>query len=170
MIEHEQKRFDPISSTLEQEQFYSVRDILCSKSFLKSFALDSGKTMSSGGDNAEDKSMSDVDHVAFDEGEPKKGATSMGEKGIHIGEKHSRDKTPYSLVYRTESVISVEIGMPSFRMMNFDKENNEAELRLNLDFLAKRRSVPGCTKLPTSIGSPSIIARGLNASHFYLTT
>ena len=37
------------------------------------------------------------------------------------------------MVYETESVIPVEIGMPSFRTSNFDKKNNEIELRINLD-------------------------------------
>ncbi|GFS32016.1 hypothetical protein Acr_00g0020430 [Actinidia rufa] len=45
----------------------------------------------------------------------------------------------YSLVYGTELVIPVEIGVPSFRTLNFDKENNEAKLRLNLDLLDKKR-------------------------------
>ena len=46
---------------------------------------------------------------------------------------------PYSLVYGTKLVILVEIRMPSFRMMNFNKENNKAKLRLNLDLLAEKR-------------------------------
>ena len=46
---------------------------------------------------------------------------------------------PYSLAYRTKSIIPIEIGMPSFRTINFNKENNEAELRHNLDLLAERR-------------------------------
>ena len=33
---------------------------------------------------------------------------------------------PYSSVYGTESVIPVEIGIPSYRMMSFNKETNEA--------------------------------------------
>ncbi|GFY88915.1 hypothetical protein Acr_06g0008550 [Actinidia rufa] len=48
-------------------------------------------------------------------------------------------QTPYSMVFGTESVIPVEIGMPSFRTSNFDKESNEAELRLNLNLLEERR-------------------------------
>ncbi|GFZ00843.1 hypothetical protein Acr_14g0004780 [Actinidia rufa] len=48
-------------------------------------------------------------------------------------------ETPYSMVFGTESVIPVEIGMPSFRVLTFDKETNEAELRLNLDLLEERR-------------------------------
>ena len=43
------------------------------------------------------------------------------------------------MVYEIESVIPVEIGMPSFKTSNFDKDNNEAELRLNLDLLDKER-------------------------------
>ena len=48
-------------------------------------------------------------------------------------------ETPYSMVYETESVIPVDIGMSSFKTSNFDKENNEAELRLNLDLLNEKR-------------------------------
>ena len=48
-------------------------------------------------------------------------------------------ETSYSLVYGIESVILVEIGMPRSRTMNFDKENNETELRLNLDLLTERK-------------------------------
>ena len=36
------------------------------------------------------------------------------------------------MVFGTKSVILVEIGMPIFKTSNFDKENNEIELRLNL--------------------------------------
>ncbi|GFS37316.1 hypothetical protein Acr_00g0051350 [Actinidia rufa] len=48
-------------------------------------------------------------------------------------------ETPYSMVFGTESVIPVEIGVPSFRTSNFDKESNEAELRLYLDLLEEKR-------------------------------
>ncbi|GFS30826.1 hypothetical protein Acr_00g0014380 [Actinidia rufa] len=37
------------------------------------------------------------------------------------------------------SVIPIRIGIPSFRMMNFNKENNKAKLRLNLDLLTERK-------------------------------
>ena len=43
------------------------------------------------------------------------------------------------MVYEIESVIPVEIGMPSFRTLNFDEENNKAGLRLNLDLLVEKR-------------------------------
>ena len=45
---------------------------------------------------------------------------------------------PYTLVYGTKSVIPIEIGIPSFMMMDFDKKN-EANLRLNFDLFAKIR-------------------------------
>ncbi|GFY97720.1 hypothetical protein Acr_12g0002610 [Actinidia rufa] len=57
----------------------------------------------------------------------------------HTTSKILMSKMPYSLVYGTELVIPVEIRMPSFRMMNFDKETNEAELRLNLDLRTEKR-------------------------------
>ena len=48
-------------------------------------------------------------------------------------------ETVFSIVYVSESVIPMEIGMPSFRTSNFNNENNEAELRLNIDLLDKKR-------------------------------
>ena len=48
-------------------------------------------------------------------------------------------KTPYLLVYMTKGFILVEIGMLSFPMKNFNKENNDVELRLNLDLLGEKR-------------------------------
>ncbi|GFS43263.1 hypothetical protein Acr_00g0084440 [Actinidia rufa] len=48
-------------------------------------------------------------------------------------------ETPYSMVFGTESVVPVEIGMLSFKSFNFDKESNEAELKLNLDLLEEKR-------------------------------
>ncbi|GFY91187.1 hypothetical protein Acr_07g0013830 [Actinidia rufa] len=43
------------------------------------------------------------------------------------------------MVNGVESVIPVEIAMSSFRTSNFDKEINEAKLRLNLDLFDERR-------------------------------
>ncbi|GFY80993.1 hypothetical protein Acr_01g0008020 [Actinidia rufa] len=62
-------------------------------------------------------------------------------------------ETPYSMVFGTESVIPVEIGMPSFRVLTFDKETNEAELRLNLDLLEERRERRRAT--PDGLQMPS---------------
>ena len=49
------------------------------------------------------------------------------------------DEMPFFMVYGTESVIPIEIRIPSFRTSNFDKKNNEIELRLNLDLLDENR-------------------------------
>ncbi|GFS38896.1 hypothetical protein Acr_00g0060030 [Actinidia rufa] len=57
----------------------------------------------------------------------------------HTTSRIPKGETPYSMVFGTESVIPVEIGMPSFRVSTFNKETNEAELRLNLDLLEERR-------------------------------
>ena len=69
LTEHKQERFDQIYDTLDQGQFYSVRDILHSKSFLRSSALDSRKMVSNGRDNSEEKSVGDAAHIVADEGE-----------------------------------------------------------------------------------------------------
>ncbi|XP_050207633.1 uncharacterized protein LOC126657052 [Mercurialis annua] len=48
-------------------------------------------------------------------------------------------ETPFSLVYGTEAVLPVEIGMPSLRVQVFDEEKNEESMRLCLDLLEERR-------------------------------
>ena len=53
----------------KSEQFYVVKDILRSKAFLRSFALDSGNMVSNDGDNAKEKITGNTAHVAVDEGE-----------------------------------------------------------------------------------------------------
>nr|GEY60626.1 reverse transcriptase domain-containing protein [Tanacetum cinerariifolium] len=55
--------------------------------------------------------------------------------------KPSHDDTPFSLTYRTEAVIPAEIGMPTYRTTAVDVENNDEELRLNLDLLEERREL-----------------------------
>ena len=77
---------------------------------------------------------------------------------------------PYSLIYETESVIPVKIRMPTFRILNFDKDNNETELRLNLDLIDKKGNELRCAKLPTSIKSPSTITRELSIGRSYSVT
>ena len=43
------------------------------------------------------------------------------------------------MVYRTKLVIPVVIGIPDFKISNFDKKNNKTELRINLDLLNEKR-------------------------------
>ncbi|GFZ05449.1 hypothetical protein Acr_17g0010210 [Actinidia rufa] len=52
LTEIEQQRFDQISNTPERGQFYPIKDVLRSKSFLRSFALNFKKMASNGGSNA----------------------------------------------------------------------------------------------------------------------
>nr|XP_027102165.1 uncharacterized protein LOC113723098 [Coffea arabica] len=48
-------------------------------------------------------------------------------------------ETPFVLTYGAEAVIPAEIGVPSGRVQNFIAQDNEDELRLNLDLLEGRR-------------------------------
>ncbi|GJV72731.1 reverse transcriptase domain-containing protein [Tanacetum coccineum] len=53
--------------------------------------------------------------------------------------KTSNRETPYSLTFRSEAVIPAEIGMPTHRTMMIKEGNdNEEEMRLNLDLLTER--------------------------------
>ena len=49
-------------------------------------------------------------------------------------------ETPYSLVFRTEAVLPIERKLISFRVQNYEPEDNEAKLRVNLDLLEERQS------------------------------
>ena len=68
LFEVKQKRFDTIFSTLKKGQFNSIKGVLESKSFLIRFALDFGKMVSNGGDNADEKPTDDATHIAGDKG------------------------------------------------------------------------------------------------------
>ena len=56
----------------------------------------------------------------------------------HTTSKIPTGEKPFSMVYGTNSVIPVEIVILNFRISNFNKENNETELRLNLDLLDEK--------------------------------
>ncbi|GJX96063.1 reverse transcriptase domain-containing protein [Tanacetum coccineum] len=53
--------------------------------------------------------------------------------------KQSNGETPFSLTYESEAVIPAEIGMPTHRTMMIREDENEDELRLNMDLLQERR-------------------------------
>ena len=48
-------------------------------------------------------------------------------------------ETPFRLTYGTESVIPVEIGVTSIRQEILCEENNDDQLRINLDYLDEVR-------------------------------
>lgn len=48
-------------------------------------------------------------------------------------------ETPFILVFGTEVVIPVEIGMTTYRIVNFDSGKNEESLRNNLNLLEEKR-------------------------------
>ncbi|GFS38695.1 hypothetical protein Acr_00g0058930 [Actinidia rufa] len=122
LIEIEQERFDQISSTLEQGQYYLIKDVLHSKSFLKSFTLDYKKMVSSGRDNVKKKLVADAAHIATDEGDsylsqddPPRGEPSRDDSVEYIGtiRKMMRDILP-PLPYQTLlSLLRAKI-QPSF--------------------------------------------------------
>ncbi|GJT35389.1 reverse transcriptase domain-containing protein [Tanacetum coccineum] len=53
--------------------------------------------------------------------------------------KSSNGDTPFSLTYRTEAVIPVEIGMPTLRTLEVDLVQNNEALGINLDLLEEQR-------------------------------
>ncbi|GJT32670.1 reverse transcriptase domain-containing protein [Tanacetum coccineum] len=55
--------------------------------------------------------------------------------------KTSNGETPFNLTYRSEAVIPVEIGMPTYRTIQFNEAQNEKEMRLNLDIIQEMREI-----------------------------
>ncbi|GKD85721.1 reverse transcriptase domain-containing protein, partial [Tanacetum coccineum] len=53
--------------------------------------------------------------------------------------KQSNGETPFSLTYESKAVIPAEIEMPTYRTMMIREDENEDELRLNMDILQERR-------------------------------
>nr|GEU58192.1 reverse transcriptase domain-containing protein [Tanacetum cinerariifolium] len=53
--------------------------------------------------------------------------------------KSSNEETPFSLTYKAKAVISVEIGMPTFRTAEVDMIKNDETLGFNLDLLEEKR-------------------------------
>ncbi|GKF88164.1 reverse transcriptase domain-containing protein [Tanacetum coccineum] len=49
--------------------------------------------------------------------------------------KQSNGEIPFSLTYGSEAVIPTEIRMPTYRTMMIRENENEDELRLNMDLL-----------------------------------
>ncbi|GKF93524.1 reverse transcriptase domain-containing protein, partial [Tanacetum coccineum] len=43
--------------------------------------------------------------------------------------------TPFSRVYRSEAVLPPNIGIPTYRIQSYEENKNNADLRLNLEFL-----------------------------------
>lgn len=50
--------------------------------------------------------------------------------------KTSIGEIPFTMAYESEVVISVEVGIPSYRVQHYDEESNNKE---NLDLLEERR-------------------------------
>ena len=48
-------------------------------------------------------------------------------------------ETPFRLTYGTEAVIPIVVGITSIRREMFDEENNDNQLRVNLDYLDEVR-------------------------------
>ncbi|KAI9153154.1 hypothetical protein LWI28_006799 [Acer negundo] len=48
-------------------------------------------------------------------------------------------KTPYSLVFGTEAVLPIGHKLISFRVQNYESEDNKAKLRANLDLLEEKQ-------------------------------
>ncbi|XP_071902746.1 uncharacterized protein [Coffea arabica] len=46
---------------------------------------------------------------------------------------------PFVLTYETEAVIPAEVGMPSDKVQHFVAQDNDEEMRLNLDLLEQER-------------------------------
>ena len=53
--------------------------------------------------------------------------------------RRSTGKTPFSMTYGTEAVITLETGFPTLRTSSFNLSNNNELLERSLDFIEERR-------------------------------
>ena len=49
-------------------------------------------------------------------------------------------ETPFRLAYGSEAVISVEVGLISYRMENYDKSRNDEAMRRQIDLVDEVRA------------------------------
>ncbi|CAA0826247.1 Unknown protein, partial [Striga hermonthica] len=47
----------------------------------------------------------------------------------------STGKTPFSLTYGSEAVVSVKLGAPTYRIQNYTENSNSENMKANLDLL-----------------------------------
>ena len=67
--------------------------------------------------------------------------TAQHAVGIPNHPRRSNGETPFSMTYRTEDMISVEIGLPSIRIMGFSLNENDRLMTKQLDFMEENREI-----------------------------
>jgi ribonuclease HI len=55
--------------------------------------------------------------------------------------RRSTGETPFALAYAVEAVIPLEVGLPTTRTTEFDVEENESSLRMDLNLVEERRDM-----------------------------
>ena len=55
--------------------------------------------------------------------------------------RRSTGETPFALAYRVEAVISLEVGLPTTRTTEYDAEENESNLRKDVNLLEEKRDM-----------------------------
>ena len=55
--------------------------------------------------------------------------------------RRSTRETPFALTYGVEAVIPFEVGLPTTRTTKFDVEENECNLRKDLNLLEERKDM-----------------------------
>lgn len=55
--------------------------------------------------------------------------------------KNITGETPFELDFRVEVVIPIEVGLPSFRHINNDKQKNDDQMRVSLDLIEKKKVI-----------------------------
>ena len=59
----------------------------------------------------------------------------------HTTPRRSTRETPFSMTYKAEAVIPIELGFPTLRTDQFSIEENNHLLSTNLDLVEERRKV-----------------------------
>lgn len=62
-------------------------------------------------------------------------------RAYHTTPRRSTGEMPFSMTYRIEAMIPMEIGLSSMKVSNFSLENNDASMAEQLDLLEERREM-----------------------------
>jgi hypothetical protein len=55
--------------------------------------------------------------------------------------RRSTGETPFALAYKVEAVIPLEVGLPTTRTKEYDAEENESNLKKDLNLLEEKRDM-----------------------------
>lgn len=60
------------------------------------------------------------------------------------------EETPFAMAFGVKAIILTEVGLPSYRVENYDEENNAKQMMAELDLVKERKNKPLSALSPTT--------------------